>query len=473
MRFVEGQLIAQRYRVENLIGIGSGGEVYKVWDEKRSTHLALKLLKPEWSNNPQLLASFEEEARSLAKLQHPNIVRYYEMVREDGLAFFLMDFIQGVTLRKLLKEERQALSLSKILSIVAPVCKALNYAHEQGIIHCDVKPENILIDQNENVFLTDFGIAHSTETTLDIIRSAGTPAYMSPEQIQKSQVSPQTDVYALGVILYEMFTGNKPFLGNSAPSLSSQNERIKWEQQYRMPTPPDQLMMFSGLNPSKVVLKCLAKQPQNRYLRTLDLLDALEKLQGDTVTINHEQKDADKPHDDPVKKRNKLIFPVLAGIAVVVIVLGLALGSVKPPPPPPPTPPPPPPPISAQYNACMEVVSGLKDKYTLLECVTSVDVNDDGTLRVNFHWELVSASPGVGVTIQADTYNLNMYVLDDLGNRWNHIATGGGTDQTVTLKSGDIKEGWFLFPSIPSDANGFFFVDEDNQVRTELLKRKW
>jgi len=466
MRFVEGQLVAQRYRVESLIGTGSGGEVYKVWDEKRSTYLALKLLRPEWSDNPQLLASFEAEARSLSKLQHPNIVRYYEMVREDGLAFFLMDFIQGVTLRKLIKEERQPLSLSKILSIMAPICKALNYAHGQEVIHCDVKPENILIDQNENVFLTDFGIAHSTEKNTEIIRSAGTPAYMAPEQIQKSQVTPQTDIYALGVILYEMFTGNKPFSGNSAPSLGPQNERIKWEQQYRIPTPPDQFMMFSGFNPSKVVLKCLEKNPRRRYLNTLDLLDALEKLQVDNVTVNREPEEPDNPK--PVIKRNKAILPILAGIAVIVIVLGLALTSVEIPPGSSKTNS-----ISVQYNACMQVDLGLQENSTLIECVTSVNINEDGTMRVNFRWELVSVSPAVGVTIQADTNNQNMYLLDNLGNRWDHISTGGGTNQSVTLKSGGTKEGWFLFPAFPSDVSGFYFVDEDNQVRTELLTRKW
>ncbi|MEL7645555.1 MAG: serine/threonine-protein kinase [Anaerolineaceae bacterium] len=468
MRFLVGQVIAQRYRVENLIGTGSGGEIYKVWDEKRSAYLALKLLRPEWSHNPELLARFEEEARSLAKLQHPNIVRYYEMVHEDGLAFFLMDFIQGVTLRKLLKEESKTFSLSKILSIMDPMCKALNYAHEQDVIHCDVKPENIIIDQNENVFLTDFGIAHTTETNTDIIRSAGTPAYMAPEQIQKSEITPQTDIYALGVILYEMFTGRKPFSGDSAPHLSSQNESVKWEQQYRMPTPPDQIVMFSGINPSRIVLKCLEKNPRNRYLKTVDLLDALKKMQVEDDTFIHKRVEPDEQTDDVFNKKNKAVFVIMAGIAVIVTVLGLALASVKTPTSISKTNS-----ISAQYNACMEVDLGLQEKSTLIECVTSVDINDDGFMQVNFRWELVSVSPAVGVTIQADTNNQNMYVLDDLGNRWDHIATGGGTDQSITLKPGSFKEGWFLFPALPSDAKGFFFVDEDNQVRTALLMRKW
>lgn len=468
MRFVEGQLITQRYRVESLIGTGSGGEIYKVWDEKRSTHLALKLLKPEWSDNPELIASFVDEARSLSMLQHSNIVRYYEMVREDGLVFFLMDFIQGVTLRKLLKEAGKPLPLPTILSIMAPICRALNYAHEQGVIHCDVKPENILIDQDDNVFLTDFGIAHSSETNADIIRSAGTPAYMAPEQIQKKHLTPQTDLYALGIILFEMFTGRKPFNGDTAPSHYSLTDRIRWEQQYRMPPPPDQLIAFSGANPSDVILKCLAKDPHQRFSNALTLLEALENLRMWDIPEKTEQTVNNKSGDDLVIKRHKTLLPILAGVAVFIIVIGLALtssggsgeltksNSVV-----------------TQYNACMEIDLSLQEKSTLFECVKSVNINDNGSMKVNFVWKLESVSPTIGVTIQADTNNHNMYLLDDLGNRLDHISTGGGTNQSVTLKSGGTKEGWFLFPALSPDANGFFFVDEDNQVRTELLSRNW
>lgn len=468
MRFVEGQLISQRYRVESLIGTGSGGEVYKVWDEKRSTYLALKLLKPVWSDNPELLASFEDEARSLSKLKHQNIVRFYKMVREDDLAFFLMDFIQGVTLRKLLKEERQALSLPKILSIMTPICRALNYAHHEQVIHCDVKPENILIDQNETVFLTDFGIARSSKTGSDILRSAGTPAYMAPEQIQKTGVTPQTDIYALGAILYEMFTGRKPFSGETAPSQYSLPERIRWEQQNKVPISPDKVKEFYGFNPSKIIMKCLEKAPNRRYASTLDLLDDLERLRIDDAETNIQEAVPKKDDDNRIKRKNKALLPILAGIALIIVVLGIALASGGPAASLPTASS-----FSAQYNTCMNVDLGLQDQSMLIECVTSVNVNSNGTFQVYFRWELISSSPTVGVSIQADTNNYNMYILDDLGNRLDHIDTGGGTNQAVTLKAGETKEGWFLFPALPTDANGFYFVDEDNQVRTELLTRKW
>ena len=121
--------------------------------------MALKLLKPEWNDNPELLTSFLEEARSLSQLQHPNIVRFYELVSEDGLTFFLMDFVDGITLRSVLRTAQNPLTLEKTLEIITPICRALHYAHQNKIFHRDIKPENILIDRNGIVYLTDFGIA--------------------------------------------------------------------------------------------------------------------------------------------------------------------------------------------------------------------------------------------------------------------------------------------------------------------------
>ena len=196
----------------------------------RSTHLALKLLKPEWNSNPQLVSNFLNEAKSLSNLQHPHILRFYELVDTGDSAFFLMDYVDGVTLRKVIKASNGSLPLKQILFFVTPVCKALNYAHQQSVIHCDVKPENIMIDQNGTVYLTDFGIALTRGNENNFLGTAGTPAYMAPEQIQGSVVSPQTDIYALGIVLYELFTGVKPFQGNKGSQQQTVSERIRWEQ---------------------------------------------------------------------------------------------------------------------------------------------------------------------------------------------------------------------------------------------------
>jgi len=471
MRYREGEVIAQRYQVINLVGTGSGGEVYKVWDKKRSTYLALKLLKPEWNSNPQLVANFLDEAQSLSNLQHPNIVRFYELVDNDDSAFFLMDYVEGVTLRKILQGSTAPLPLNQILSIMIPICRALHYAHQQNVIHCDVKPENIMMDQNGQVYLTDFGIAFTRGKGDKFLGKAGTPTYMAPEQIQGIEVSPQTDIYALGIILYEMFTGVKPFQGTTFSGEHSLNERIRWEQVHTAPIPPIQINPMVGKLTNNVILTCMNKNPLLRYSDAIELMHALEKIQIISAPIIEERKVHSNVVDNQVPVRKKNIVLIIAIIsAVLVISLVLAIGqsgenlptsSLSQP-------------ITYEYqNACMEIEIPLQDGAVLEECVTSVTVNNDGKIRINFRWELVSGSLNLGVNIPPDTNNQNMYILDDLGNRWAHISTGGGANQNVTLYLGDYKEGWFLFPALPTDSSGFYFIDEDNQTVTELLEKRW
>lgn len=470
MSFREGELIARRYYVVNLIGTGSGGDVYKVWDKMRSTHLALKLLKSEWYSNPQLFANFLEEAKSLSNLQHPNIVRFYELVDNNDSAFFLMDYVDGVTLRSVIKESTPFLSHNKILSIITPVCKALNYAHQQNIIHCDIKPENIMIDQNGNVFLADFGISFTERNADNFLGTAGTPAYMAPEQILGSSVSPQTDIYALGIVLYELFTGMKPFQGKIVGSQQIDTERIKWEQVHMQPVPPTQinLRLVEGVN--EVILKCLDKNPLLRYSDTIQLMHALEKIQIEERSISEDKKKTPELKEAQVSVSRKSLLPII----IITIVIGLIISMVF---------------VMGQsevnlrsdtiiqpenyyyQDACM--VIQVQEDSVLEECVTSVSLMNDKNLRVNFRWKLINSSLNHGVSIAADTNNQNMYIVDNLGNRWDHVSTGGGTNQNVILNIGEYKEGWFIFPLLPPESSGFYFVDEDNQASTRLLEKEW
>ncbi len=472
MRFREGQIVANRYKVISLIGEGSGGEVYKVWDSKRSTYLALKLLKPEWNSNPQLIASFLDEAKSLANLQHPNIVRFYELVTDEDLTFFVMDYVDGITLRQIIRSSSTPLPLDKILSIITPICRALHYAHQQKVIHCDVKPENILIDRNGLVYLTDFGIALHWGGGSNNLGLAGTPTYMAPEQINGVGISPQTDVYALGVVLYELFTLVKPFQGKTSPTQATTNDRIRWEHVNMLPAPPNQLNPTVGKEVNEVILTCLRKNSYQRYPGTIELLDALEKLQIETpdnpVELNREE----IVSREPVLERRRPTVPIMIAIIAVLLIISLAFLTRRPsgdllpnqvvP-------------SSVFYydNACMEVDLRPLGDAVLKECITGVTVKNDGKLQLHFRWELVGGSQNLSVNIQADSNNHNMYIVDSLGNRMDHISTGGGTNQDVNLKAGGYKEGWFLFPSLHPDADGFYFVDDDNQVITNLLEVKW
>jgi len=239
-------------------------------------YLAMKILHADLAEDKVFLRRFKREARTLAKLQHPNIVRFYGMVQDDDLVYMLMDYVEGITLRKEIFQSKEPLPLERVQVIIKSVCAALYYAHKQGFVHCDVKPANIMIHSNGTVYVSDFGIARMTEASTVTMVGAGTPAYMAPEQVRGEVPLPQTDIYSLGVVLFEMLTGGeRPFTGEKARTTGTTSEKVRWEQ-LRLVAPPP-----SKYNPSilprinEIVLKCLDKSPANRYLSTMDLYDDL------------------------------------------------------------------------------------------------------------------------------------------------------------------------------------------------------
>jgi len=272
--------------VEALLGIGSMGEVYKVWDEKRATYLAMKLLREDFAEDQVFLRRFRREAQTLAKLQHPNIIRFYGMEQDGPLVFTLMDYVQGYSLRREIIEAGGPLALQRVLEIMQSVCAALHYTYQQGFIHCDIKPGNIMIDKKGAVYLTDFGIARMTESATATMVGAGTPDYMSPEQVRGEEPIPQMDIYALGIMLFEMLTGGKrPFTGEHAKISGSAVEKVRWEQIYTQPPSPRKFNpgIFPALE--AVVLKCLEKDSGKRYRNALELLNALQAAIGSQPAV--------------------------------------------------------------------------------------------------------------------------------------------------------------------------------------------
>ncbi len=277
-----GQTLANRYRAETFLGRGGMADVYKVWDQRRTAYLAMKVLHEDLAEDNVFLRRFKREAQTLERLQHPNIVRFYGLEEDGDLAFLLMDYIEGSTLRKEIHRLKAPFPTQRILEIMRPVCSALHYAHQSGFVHCDVKPANIMIHANGTVLVSDFGISRMTESasTMTMV-GAGTPAYMAPEQARGENPTPQTDIYALGVVLFEMLTGGeRPFTGENARTTGSTSEKIRWEQVYlESPSP-------RGYNPAisaqleEIVLRCLNKNPAARYSNTLELLVALETVIG-------------------------------------------------------------------------------------------------------------------------------------------------------------------------------------------------
>ena len=272
-----GETLAGRYRVDAPLGRGGMAEVYKVWDERRAVHLAMKVLREDLAQDRIFLRRFQREAQTLEKLQHPNIVRFYGLDRDGLLAFMLMDYVEGTTLRAdIFQADGKPFSLDETMAVLKPVSSALHYAHGQGRVHCDVKPGNIMRKRNGDVLLADFGIARMTDGATATMVGAGTPAYMAPEQVRGEDPSPQTDIYALGVVLYEMLTGGeRPFTGEQATISGTTGEKVRWEQTHL--NPPDARRFNRDLSAGAAALlqACLSKDPSGRPASVLDVQNRL------------------------------------------------------------------------------------------------------------------------------------------------------------------------------------------------------
>ena len=277
-----GKTLLNRYNVQEFIGRGGMAEIYKVWDSHRMTYLAMKVLFEDLAIDRVFMRRFKREADTLAKLQHPNIVRFYGLEQDGPNAFILMDFIEGRNLKRAIFDAGGPMPQQEIRFIMRSVCGALQFAHSEGLAHCDIKPANIMIHENNFVLLSDFGIARMSDAATATMVGAGTPAYMAPEQVKGQDPTPQSDIYSLGVVLYEMLTGGeRPFTGESATITGSTSEKLRWEQINAEPMPPSQ--WNKNITPAleAVILKCLQKDPQERYQTALDFFNALEIAFGE------------------------------------------------------------------------------------------------------------------------------------------------------------------------------------------------
>jgi formylglycine-generating enzyme required for sulfatase activity len=279
-----GQTLLNQYRVDAFIASGGMGAVYKVWDLKRNVPLAMKVLHSDLAEDPSMFKRFQREANALKKLAHPNIVPFYGLFQTLDFAFLLEHYIDGPSLKNILKQKQgKPMEVREALPYLKALCAALGYAHSYRVVHCDVKPGNVLIDHGGIVFLTDFGIARNAESTTTTMGAAGTAAYMAPEQIRGEAVSPATDVYALGVMLFEMLTGQRPFRGTEEGTEKggvTANERIRYGQLYLVP--PNPSLLNPGLSDflAKVILVALAKDPSKRYAGAQEFFQAVSTVMG-------------------------------------------------------------------------------------------------------------------------------------------------------------------------------------------------
>ena len=267
-RLLIGETLLNQFRVENYIAAGGMATIYRVWDLQRGVPLAMKVLHPELASDPAFMARFQREARALQALSHPHIVPFYGLYKAQDLTFLLERYIDGPSLDEFLRGRAGApLPLREVLVYFKALYTSLGYAHAQGMIHCDVKPGNVLIDQGGHVYLTDFGIARYADVSATTA-VMGTPIYMAPEQIRGERVRPETDIYSLGVMLFEMMTGQRPFRSDGDypnEAGSSPSDRLRYAHLYLPPPDPRSINPALPEALSQVLLKAMAKDPQQRY----------------------------------------------------------------------------------------------------------------------------------------------------------------------------------------------------------------
>src|SRR5215831_3511445 len=255
-RFVPGTLLAGRYRTIALLGRGGMGEVYRATDLTLGQSVALKFLPEEASHNEELLQRFRREVLIARKVSHPNVCRVYDVGEVEGTTFFTMEYVDGEDLGSLLRRIGR-LPPDKALEISRQLCAGLAAAHAKGIVHRDLKPANIMLDGRGQAVITDFGLAAIAEQVEGGEIRSGTPAYMAPEQLAGKEVTAQSDIYSLGLVLYEIFTGKRAF------SAENIGELVRARAEWKISRPST---LVKDLDPliERVILRCLQPEPSDR-----------------------------------------------------------------------------------------------------------------------------------------------------------------------------------------------------------------
>lgn len=268
-------ILGNRYELIEKVGEGGMAEVYKAKCKLLNRFVAVKILKDEYSNNTEFVNKFNREASAVASLSHNNIVNIYDVGSENNINYIVMEFVKGKTLKQIIKEKGK-LKCSEAINIAIQISKALECAHKNNIIHRDIKPHNILVTDENLVKVTDFGIAKASNsvTIINTTKVVGSAHYFSPEQARGSIVDARTDIYSLGVVLYEMVTGRVPYDGETPVSLA-----LKHIQEPL--TPPQKINPDIPNSLNNLILKAMEKDPISRYQTAKEMLSDLEMLKKD------------------------------------------------------------------------------------------------------------------------------------------------------------------------------------------------
>ena len=337
-----GSQFGPRYRIESLLGEGGMGKVYKAYDSEVGRNVALKLVKPELARNPASMERLKQELLLASQISHKNILRIHDLGDVGGLKFISMAYVDGKDLHSLMATEGR-LPIDRAVAITRLLCLALEAAHNEGVVHRDLKPQNVLMDSNGQVFVSDFGLAKSLEGPSTMMTTAGevlgTPRYMSPEQAESKSADNRSDLYALGLILYEMVTGDLPFGSDSI--MQTMYQRVTQDPkspQLLNPDVPDYL--------SQIILRCLKRDPEQRYQHARDIVIDLDRGAGPPadsvppVSVPPSSLPPDASFTATSRKWNRALVWSIAGVLALLaivfavprtrqVVLGWVPGSSK------------------------------------------------------------------------------------------------------------------------------------------------
>ena len=313
-----GQIFDNRYRIERVIGIGGMAIVFKATDLLMRRVVAVKILKDEIAGDEPSVKRFINEYKAIAMLSHPNIVNIYDVSVRENIKYIVMEFVDGITLKNYMRH-REVLNLREIVGYTTQILRALDHAHKKGIIHRDIKPQNIMLLKNGIIKVMDFGIAKlpNAETVTLTDKAIGTVYYISPEQVEGGQIDSRSDLYSLGVMLYEMATGQLPFIADTPVSVALM-------QVNETAVPPREINPQIPVGLEQIICRAMEKNPDDRYQSAEDMLAHIQKLRENPRVVFRENSRAVKKAGSgakKVKKGSRTMFPIIMGVVLAFLLV--------------------------------------------------------------------------------------------------------------------------------------------------------